>query len=151
MAEDTKSITQAQLDEWRALAEKATPGPWTTERPAGEVHGFARGVLIAATAPSKRNRVYADPPGGSYPAADQDLIAASRTAVPALVAEVERLRTLLRRALPSVEQDAQMMDAMDRHAPLPEADMPAVTAAANDLDALLADIRAALPKEPADG
>lgn len=57
----------------------------------------------------------------------------------------------VRRALPSVENDAMMMDAMDRHAPLPEADMPAVTGAANDLDALLADIRAALPKEPTDG
>jgi hypothetical protein len=63
-------------------------------------------------------------------------------------AEVEQLRALLKRALPSVERDAAMMDAMERHAPLRAQDMPAVTKAANDLDALLADIRAALEIAP---
>ena len=66
-----------------------------------------------------------------------------------LRADVAELVEALNRALPSVEHDAQMMDAMERHAPLPEADMPSVRRAANVLDALLADVRTVLAKHGA--
>jgi len=62
---------------------------------------------------------------------------------------VPELVEALRRALPSVQSDAEMMDAIDRHNPLPAADMPAVTKAANELDVLVDDIRALLAKHAA--
>lgn len=87
-------------------------------------------------------------------AKERSLSAVAADTIEALVSELSRrpapegreaeLEGLLRRALPSVEADAQMMDAMDRHAPLPEADMPSVTAAADRLDTLAAEIRAVL-------
>lgn len=58
--------------------------------------------------------------------------------------EIERLRSLLVRALPCVASEAEMMDAMDRHAPLPEEDMPAVGAAADKLYILRNEIETAL-------
>jgi hypothetical protein len=64
-------------------------------------------------------------------------------------ATVAELVEALRRALPSVQSDAEMMAAIDRHNPLPAADMPAVTKAANELDVLVDDIRALLAKHAA--
>lgn len=80
-----------RLDE---LYAKATPGEWTKEPPKGEIGGFSSGVLIAVTAPSKRNRIYADPPGGSFPAADQELIIALHNAYPDLRAALERMQNV---------------------------------------------------------
>lgn len=84
-----------ELDAIEARANAATPGPWTTERPTKTYEGFRCGVTIAAT--YGRQCIYADPPGGQAPAADQRFIAAARADVPALVAEVRRLRDKLAR------------------------------------------------------
>lgn len=89
-------VTAEQLAEWKALADAATPGPWTIEKPG--MHptlGFADGIIIAAVA--RGMGIYAKPPTGSYPANDRAFIADTREAIPALVAEVERLREALRR------------------------------------------------------
>ena len=66
------------------LGERQTPGPWSTTPPKWDGEGFAPGVLIAATAPGKSNRVYADPPGGSFPGNDLALIAHAGTHYAAL-------------------------------------------------------------------
>ena len=58
--------------------------------------------------------------------------------------EIVKLKDLLRRALPSVHAEAMMMDAIDRHAPLPEAEMSGVTQAADKLSALHEEITEAL-------
>ncbi|KKM14693.1 hypothetical protein LCGC14_1703600 [marine sediment metagenome] len=80
-------LSDEKLAKWAALCEAATPGPWSVE-PDGECP-----VLVAAVAPGAR--VFADPPGGSYPYNDRLLIAEQRTAMPALLAEVERLKRSL--------------------------------------------------------
>lgn len=63
-----------RIPELRKIAEAATPGPWTTTKPSDDPDSvFASGVIVAATAP--RQGIYADPPGGSFPAADRTFIA----------------------------------------------------------------------------
>jgi len=87
------------------LADKATPGPWSTKKPSvGPEIGdamFLPGVMVAAVA--RGRGIYASPPGGSFPVADQAFIARARWSLPALArallastAEVARLRALLR-------------------------------------------------------
>lgn len=77
------------LEKFEALANAATPGPWTTDKPGRDVEGWARGVRICTAMGSA---VYADPPGGQSPWADVQFIAAARTACVDLIAEVRRLR-----------------------------------------------------------
>ena len=90
------TIDQAKLDEWKALADAATPGPW------GMCDGgqFDLGTI---------RRITPDDPicelGGFYEpntVANATFIAAAREAIPALIGEVERLtreRDELREAL----------------------------------------------------
>lgn len=105
-------MTDEELVRIERLANNATPGPWTTEKPKANDDGWATGVVIAATyggqgifakngKPARTKptgHVYADPPGGQMPAADQAFLAAGREAVPELIAEVRRLRGELARA-----------------------------------------------------
>lgn len=72
---------------------------------------------------------------------------ALRQALLSAAAAKQRLRDLLRRALPSVHADMLMMDAIDRHKPLPAEDMQSVTTAADMLHALHEEIVAALTAE----
>ena len=89
-------------------AEAATPGPWTDQRPGIDKEtGFSKGIIIAAVAP--RQGIYADPSGGSYPAADQRFIAAARADVPRLAAEVIALRKVLE-PLAQIARDAATRD-----------------------------------------
>jgi hypothetical protein len=85
--------TPEQLAEWRALADEATEGPW--EHITGR---SSHRLLAAVTAP---NVATGD---GSVIAVtvevlapDAAFIAATREAVPALIAEVERLRSKVAR------------------------------------------------------
>lgn len=87
-------IPPAQLKEWRALADAATPGPWHAPSLASGVRHLERNVeWYGDQCPDDHNlpgRRGAD--GGS---SDGNFIAAARTAVPALIDEVERLRSAL--------------------------------------------------------
>ena len=74
----------------RKLERQATPGPWTRAKPEKDAEGWACGVAVAGT--PGRQTIYANPPGGSFPSSDCDLIAAMRNALPALLDELERLR-----------------------------------------------------------
>lgn len=73
-----------QRAEWKALADAATEGPWTAaEQSHGEWFSIQSPHLALCTA---------------FEPADAAFIAAARTAVPALLEEVERLREALRQA-----------------------------------------------------
>lgn len=73
----------------RELAEAATPGPWGTEQ--GDLEEWPSTVAIAVT--GGRQKIYACPPGGTFPKADQEFIAAANpSTVLALLDEIERLR-----------------------------------------------------------
>lgn len=147
-------VTAEQLAEWKTLADNATPGPWTTQKPALDAAtGFAGGVIVAAVA--RGQGVYASPPGGSYPENDRRFIAAARTAVPALLAEVERLREAIDRYRYATQWTAA--DAWDfcsdcreriRWAHAHDPDRLSVNEVADIGKAFLS---AALPEEPADG
>lgn len=89
-------ITEEQLREWRELAEKATPGRWqwwtsnSWRRLKSELGtGTTRNVLEPYTVWHDKH------PDCLVHDDDMDFIAASRTAVPALCEEVERLREAL--------------------------------------------------------
>ena len=88
--------TEADLARWEALADQATPGPWTarhrdssnpTQDPARD--GEHLGWHLDPLAVPDRGQIVRG--------ADAAFLAESRTAVPALVAEVRRLRDVLTR------------------------------------------------------
>lgn len=90
------------------LAKKATPGPWTKKPPEYDTGtGFKPGVLVAATSPSKANRIYADPPGGSYPSSDQDLIAFSGTHLATVARAAIEMAALLEQTRRVHQHDAE--------------------------------------------
>ena len=90
-------LTPEALDELERLHREATPGPWTATKPPGGYSGggWPSGLIVAAV--SRGMGIYADPPSGSYPAADRRLIPAARNALPALIAAArERDRIVAR-------------------------------------------------------
>lgn len=117
------TITTEQLAEWRALAEKATEGPWAIESCGEKGDGSNMiGVVFGPDDPDAKSPLsgwidendWADKLGEPMADpfyrdeevaecahrnrnhnADAAFIAAARTAVPALIAEVERLREAL--------------------------------------------------------
>lgn len=83
-------MTENERADLRRLHEAATPGPWvhTTDAMTGSEWGYIRpGVSAAPLAQMWRNH------GRLMP--DAEFIAAARTAVPALLDEVEGLRAVL--------------------------------------------------------
>ena len=77
------AMTEEQLGQLEALADAATPGPWAVD------NDTDKRAMIATRE--------AGPIAGMF-RRDADFAAASREAVPALVAEVRRLRALVREA-----------------------------------------------------
>ena len=90
-------MTPLDLDELEKLARAATSGPWTCDKPPTDKDGFRRGVSIAAT--YGRQMIYADPPGGSFPAADQRHIAAFDPPTALALIEAAKERDTLRAQL----------------------------------------------------
>ncbi len=87
-------VTDEELAAWRVLCNAATPGPWTRTKPERDKDGFSMGVGIAGTL--GKQMVYASPPGGQFPSADANFIAAARTALPCLIDELEAERAKVR-------------------------------------------------------
>lgn len=75
-------IDEKQLAEWEALANAASPGPWTTNGKVVRQYSDETSKVIAYINSED------DHPWGD----DALLVAAARTAVPELIAEVRRLR-----------------------------------------------------------
>lgn len=100
------AVTAEQLAKWKALADAATPGPWKSRGMGGDSvvlmpitsHriGYSGDPTLCSLAEPRRfedrdGRGFTDTSAG-FLHDDARLVAAARTAVPALVAEVERLR-----------------------------------------------------------
>lgn len=80
--------TAADLAAWQALADAVSPGPWTVAE-----HQTGHKAILAPYQTGEHGsvaKVFCD--------IDAAFIAASRAAVPSLLAEVERLHDLIRRA-----------------------------------------------------
>lgn len=78
-----------RLDEWAALAEAATPGPWHVDPVRAAVWTASPDTYLAATVAEMNDDPYFR---GVKPDEDAAFIAASRTALPALV---QALRAVL--------------------------------------------------------
>jgi hypothetical protein len=93
-------ITDETLAKWAELAEKATSGPWIHE--AGKYSGdnwLVGSILLGSGYDNQdhwvhltTDHIHASELSGDGAEADALFIAASREAVPALIAEVRRLR-----------------------------------------------------------
>jgi hypothetical protein len=110
-------ITKEQLAEWRELCEKATEGPWAWEAIGEMVNGYVLGLACdengelvegyieddpdAITDPIIRRSMIGEHEAATCNYGDPEFIAAARTALPALLDEVERLRSLLAAIVPS--------------------------------------------------
>lgn len=88
-----------RLEEIKARAEKATPGPWSADDEHGDIPGAERAWCVSKITESgdySHDIAYlstdcADPIG-TQETADAEFIAHAREDIPWLVAEVERLR-----------------------------------------------------------
>lgn len=86
------------LDAIEARAEAATPGPWDIYR---YRHGGGRICIDDSEQPGRRRALIADMDGGpdavatAYNEGDREFLFHARADVPALVAEVRRLRALV--------------------------------------------------------
>lgn len=109
----TEQMTEQEIEEARALADAATPGPWKTPagtRLQGAVSAFVDGherqvASIDGQAPMFDMR--AEPV--AVQTANAAFIAASRSLVPSLLAEVTRLRAELGHVEP-VEEPARRLE-----------------------------------------
>lgn len=89
-------LSEEEIAEIEKRANAATPGPWYTQATGETYAGFSVESLICATAPGKYNRVYANPPGGSFPGADQSFIANARQDIPRLIATIRAYEAKIR-------------------------------------------------------
>lgn len=93
-APQTTEQEQMDLEPIKAREARATAGPWqfvVQTKKRLEPDGT---VMIGAVAPG--HQIRARPPGGSYPSSDGEFIAHARQDIPALIAEIERLRAPLK-------------------------------------------------------
>ncbi len=86
--------TEADLARWEALAAKATPGPWRVGHP-WSAEEYWHYLCSEASKAYIIGPYDVDEGGIASTPDDAAFLAASRTAVPALVAEVRRLRQVL--------------------------------------------------------
>ncbi len=86
-----ESLTEARLTELEDLASKASKGPWIANSIGSEGYHVMSTAGAREVRGGRIGRFTYQPEDG----ANANLSAASRTAIPALVAEVRRLRSLL--------------------------------------------------------
>lgn len=113
-------MTQTERDEWRRLAEAATPGPWVWDAGEGHDMPILRGPVDRVCDFGDDTQYY--PTEGTPPsAADAAYIAhSSPDRVLALLEEVERLRAALQALRHTVMQadiDRSIDDALAEHQP----------------------------------
>jgi hypothetical protein len=80
--------TEQQRQEWARLAEAATPGEWVVEQHSGILHEGAPSTCAVLTTEEYDLASFGDSEQAMF---DATFIAASRAAIPALLADVDRL------------------------------------------------------------
>ena len=101
----TKPMTEQELNEARALEQAATPGPWEVAGPWPKLSVYVDNDPDDSMAPIEVCETWANygVPPSDRARADAAFIAASRTLVPRLIAEVDRLRAELGHVEPAEE------------------------------------------------
>lgn len=87
-------IPKSKIEEWRQIANGATPGPWSYDRDEGEIHADSR-----STSDGEPWHVVPAQAEGHIKTNDGLFVALSREAVPALIEEVERLHKVIAKEL----------------------------------------------------
>jgi hypothetical protein len=105
-------VTETELNELQKLADAATPGPWFVDG-CSMCCGVSQGS-------SYRDRGHAiDGGAGDWLTVDATFVAKARTAVPALIAEVRRLRSVLKGCEDALTERhaeiARLMAELDMH------------------------------------
>lgn len=98
MVEQSLEIGDETLANLRRLAEAATPGPWKWYDAPGVKWDDPKSCSFDSRQPNRTAPYYCTGPHtdtSEQAATDAAFIAAAREAVPALVAEIERLRDLI--------------------------------------------------------
>ena len=116
------SPTPADLDRWQALCDAATKGPWYSNHTDQEVdeHQYVEWMEIGPWQDDSADSIAFSkhaPPNANMP--DQiienfDFIAESRTALPACIAEIRRLREENGRLRITDEEKAQLLERFDQ-------------------------------------
>lgn len=133
-------IDKAKIEEWKALAAKATPGPWRVDGPA-----WSEPAYIAAPEPDRPQDkdlsrvVFGPETSDEGEDADRDFILAAREALPALLAEREEREERMRVILHAGPSTALAVSVFDRAMRL-EAEAKALRA---KRDEMLARLRSA--------
>ena len=84
-------MTPEELQEIEERCNRATPGPWTNERPTKDQEtGFYKGVAICGF--GGKTGVFANPPGGQSPFNDAVFVAHAREDIPKLIAYIKELQ-----------------------------------------------------------
>ncbi len=110
-------ITDAERAEWKWLCETATPGPWLVDGLGVRFeHMFPRGTGYKRIALVRSTTNYSAPEIDAINEGNRQFIAASRSALPRLLTENERLLSALRLLL-----SARDCLAPDGSAEIPEA------------------------------
>jgi hypothetical protein len=91
---DRKTVTDEELRRLDELDKVATKGPWVAEESDGYITGYVYSKYHKYHHPKVRKGLVTDPT--TMTNADAHFIAEARTSVPRLVAEVRRLRKLLK-------------------------------------------------------
>jgi hypothetical protein len=97
-SEQCSKVSKTEIERLRALADRATPGPWSIGEDAREAAATLRAQPRSATTGAAVGAPVdvIIPFGRAY--SDAALIAASRNAIPALLDEIERLQGALVKA-----------------------------------------------------
>lgn len=106
----TGRMTPDDLDRWQALADKATCGPWQVLL---DGRSWA-GTVVVADAAGHPVTVVSSAPDDDDAKDDAEFIAATRDAVPALIAEVQRLRLMEQRGR-ALQEETLGLPLIHRH------------------------------------
>jgi hypothetical protein len=90
-----QEIDDEQLDWLEALSLAADPGPWSSTIE-GRDHVAGDSFIMVGTPDDRGEDIYVSRDSGPASPADLDVIAAARTYLPILIAEIRRLRGMSR-------------------------------------------------------
>ncbi|BEP14404.1 hypothetical protein acdb102_27150 [Acidothermaceae bacterium B102] len=90
----SEPISQKELDRLRHLSDAGSPGPWSAWVE-GRDHTSGDTFIMVGAEGNRGDDMYVSRDSGGADAADLDLVAEARTALPRLLDEIDRLRALL--------------------------------------------------------
>ena len=91
---NSEELDDEALDDLMPISEAGDPGPWRSMAE-GRDHDSGDAFIMVGTEGDRREDLYLSRDSGRADTATLDLVAGARTALPLLVREIRRLRSLL--------------------------------------------------------